>query len=164
MWGRLKLYRPHLFVLCVLGLVFTAGLHDPLRNALTALRFGWVERPASGEVVVVAIDSRSLKETGVWPWPRTLHAQLVDRLDAAGVTDIVFDVDFSAASVPDADRAFADALQRAGGAVALPAFKQVARQNGTATIQVDRPLPLFAPHAWLAAINIVPDRDGVVRQ
>jgi diguanylate cyclase (GGDEF)-like protein/PAS domain S-box-containing protein len=164
MWGRVKRYRPHLFVLCALVLVCTTGLHEPLRNALTALRFGWLSRQASGDVVLVAIDAPSLKQAGVWPWPRTMHATLVDVLDGAGATEIVFDVDFSAASTPDADRAFAAALRRAGGSVVLPAFKQVARERGEAAIHVDRPLPLFAPHAWSAAINIVPDPDGVVRR
>jgi diguanylate cyclase (GGDEF)-like protein/PAS domain S-box-containing protein len=164
MWGRLKRYRPHLFVLCVLALALSTGLHEPLRNALTASRFGWLPRQASGDVVLVAIDAPSLKQVGVWPWPRTMHAALVDRLDAVAVSDIVFDVDFSAASTPDADRAFAEALRRASGSVVLPAFKQVAREQGRVTISVDRPLPLFAAHAWSATINIVPDADGVVRR
>jgi diguanylate cyclase (GGDEF)-like protein/PAS domain S-box-containing protein len=164
MWGRVKPYRPHLFVACVLALTLITGLHEPLRNALTALRFDWLRRDASGDVVLVAIDAPSLKQAGVWPWPRTMHATLLDVLDGAGATDIVFDVDFSAASAPDADRAFAEALRRAGGSVVLPAFKQVAREHGASTILVDRPLPLFAPHTWWAAINIVPDPDGVVRR
>jgi diguanylate cyclase (GGDEF)-like protein/PAS domain S-box-containing protein len=164
MRGRVKRYRPHLFVLCVLALALVTGLHAPLRNAITALRFDVLSRKASGDVVLVAIDSASLKQAGVWPWPRSMHATLVDVLNSAGATDIVFDVDFSAASMPDADRAFAESLRRAGGSVVLPAFKQVARAGGVATIQVDRPMPLFAPHAWSAAINIVPDADGVVRR
>lgn len=164
MWGRVKPYRPHLFVLCILALTLITGLHAPLRNALTALRFNALSRQASGDVVLVAIDSPSLKQAAVWPWPRGMHATMVDVLDSAGATDIVFDIDFSAASTPDADRAFAAALRRAGGSVVLPAFKQVAREHGAATIQVDRPMPLFAPHAWAAAINIVPDPDGVVRR
>jgi diguanylate cyclase (GGDEF)-like protein/PAS domain S-box-containing protein len=164
MWGRVKRYRPHLFVLCVLALALVSGLHEPLRNALTALRFDWLRRDASGDVVLVAIDSPSLKKAGVWPWPRTMHATLLDVLDHAGATDIVFDIDFSAASTPDADRAFAEALQRAGGSVVLPAFKQVARERGAVTIHVDRPMPLFAPHTWSAAVNVVPDADGVVRR
>jgi diguanylate cyclase (GGDEF)-like protein/PAS domain S-box-containing protein len=164
MWGRVKRYRPHLFVLCVLALALVTGVHEPLRNGLTALRFDWLRRDASGGVVLVAIDPPSLRQAGVWPWPRTMHATLLDVLDGAGATDIVFDVDFSAASTPDADRAFAEALRRAGGSVVLPAFKQVARERGAATILVDRPMPLFAPHVWSAAINIVPESDGVVRR
>src|SRR5689334_13776293 len=164
MRGRVKRYRPHLFVLCVLALAAVSGLHEPLRNALTALRFDWLRRDASGNVVLVAIDPPSLKQAGVWPWPRSMHATLLDVLDGAGATDIVFDIDFSSASTPDADRAFAEALRRAGGSVVLPAFKQVVRERDRATISVDRPLPLFAANTWSAAINIVPDLDGVVRR
>jgi len=164
MWGRVKRYRPHLFVGCVLALAAVSGLHEPLRNALTALRFDWLRRDASGNVVLVAIDPPSLKQAGVWPWPRTMHATLLDVLDGAGATDIVFDIDFSSASTPDADRAFAEALRRAGGSVVLPAFKQFARERGASIILVDRPMPLFAPHAWPAAVNIVPDPDGVMRR
>jgi diguanylate cyclase (GGDEF)-like protein/PAS domain S-box-containing protein len=164
MWGRTKPYRPHVFVLCVLALALVTGMHEPLRNAITALRFGWLGRQASGDIVLVAIDAPSLKQAGVWPWPRTMHARLLDALDSAGASDIAFDIDFSAASTPEADQAFADALRRAGGSVLLPAFKQVARERGAATVMVDRPLPQFRPHAWLATINIVPDADGVVRR
>ncbi len=164
MWGRTKPYRPHVFVLCVLALALLTGMHEPLRNAITTLRFEWLGRPASGDVVLVAIDTPSLKQAGVWPWPRTMHAALLDALASAGATEIAFDIDFSAASTPEADQTFADALRRAGGSVMLPAFKQVARQRGSAAVMVDRPLPLFAQHAWLATINIVPDADGVVRR
>ena len=47
------------------------------------------------EIVIVAIDDMSLKEIGVWPWPRTYHAQLVDFLKKAGAKAIGFDVVFS---------------------------------------------------------------------
>jgi adenylate cyclase len=46
-------------------------------------------------VVIVDIDEASLKQFGQWPWPRTLIAQLVDRLTAAGTAAIGFDVLFA---------------------------------------------------------------------
>ena len=46
-------------------------------------------------VVIVDIDEDSLKQYGQWPWPRTLIAQLVDRLTAYGVAAIGFDVLFA---------------------------------------------------------------------
>jgi adenylate cyclase len=51
-------------------------------------------RPTSGNVVIVAVDEKSLKEKGRWPWPRTLMAQLVDRLSEAEAAVIGFDVLF----------------------------------------------------------------------
>ena len=104
--------------------VLLAGAQRVLQNALTDLRFNWFPREAGGAIALVAIDAPSLDAVGVWPWPRQHHAKLIDRLTEAGASDIVFDVDFSAASAPDGDRGFAEALQRAGGSVVLPAFKQ----------------------------------------
>ena len=91
--------------------------------------------------------------------------ELIDRLAKAGASDIAFDVDFSSASTPAADQAFAEALVRAGGSVILPTFKQlVGERGGAASIHVNRPLPQFAQHAWLAAINVEPDADKLVRR
>ncbi|HEY4918789.1 MAG TPA: EAL domain-containing protein [Xanthobacteraceae bacterium] len=160
----MKQYRPHLLVLCVLALVLITGLGTPLQNALTAMRFGWLGRSANGNIILVAIDSPSIQKIGVWPWSRTMHAELIDRLEKAGVSDIAFDVDFSSASTPAADQALADALARAGGSVILPAFQQlVGEPGGRTTIHVNRPLPQFAEHAWLATTNVEPDADKLVR-
>jgi adenylate cyclase len=44
---------------------------------------------------IVDIDDPSLNEIGQWPWPRTVVAQLVDRLRDAGAAVIAFDIDFA---------------------------------------------------------------------
>jgi len=160
----MKQYRPHLLVMCVLVIIFLTGAHNVLRNAITDMRFGWLQREASGTIVLVAIDSPSLKEIGVWPWPRQLHAQLIDRLELAGATDIVFDVDFSSPSTPVADQAFAQALQKAGSSVVLPAFQQQGASSGQRkTVYVNRPLPQLAKHVWSAVVNVTVEPDGLVR-
>src|ERR1700739_202643 len=46
-------------------------------------------------VRIVDIDDDSLKKIGQWPWPRTLVAQLIDKLRQAGATIIAFDIDFA---------------------------------------------------------------------
>jgi serine/threonine-protein kinase len=43
----------------------------------------------SDRIVVVAVDEQSLAKLGPWPWPRNLHAELIDRLGAAGAALIV---------------------------------------------------------------------------
>ncbi len=159
----MKQYRSHLLVLCVLAVVLLSGLHNGLQNALTDFRFGWLPRQASGHIVLVAIDSPSLEKVGIWPWPRKLHADLIDKLERAGAADIVFDVDFSSPSNPDSDQAFVDALKKAGGSVVLPAFKQLVG-TGDKTIYVNRPLPLFGEHAWPAIVNVAMEPNGLVRR
>src|SRR5262245_57999992 len=46
-------------------------------------------------VRIVDIDEAALAEYGQWPWPRTLVAQLVDKLAEKGAAVIAFDVLFS---------------------------------------------------------------------
>ena len=101
-WSRaVKQFRSHIFVSCVLAFVLLTGMHSALQNTLNDMRFSWIPRAASGNVVLVAIDSPSIEKIGVWPWPRRLHAELLDKLVSAEASDIVFDVDFSSPSNPD---------------------------------------------------------------
>jgi diguanylate cyclase (GGDEF)-like protein/PAS domain S-box-containing protein len=162
---NLKHYRPHILVVVALAIVLSSGWHGTLRNALTDLRFAWLSRQASGEVVVIAIDAPSIEKIGVWPWPRRLHADLLRQLEMADVRDIVFDVDFSTPSDAASDQAFAEALRRAGGSVVLPSFKQpgAAGGNGTA-LHINRPLKQFGDHSWTAVVNVAVERDGLVRR
>lgn len=146
----------------VLLVILLTGAPSALHNALTDMRFVWLARQASGNVVLVAIDSPSLEKIGVWPWPRELHAELVGRLESAGTSEIVFDVDFSSPSNPASDQALVDAFQKAGGSVVLPAFKQRVGQGQT--IHINRPLPRFEKHAWSAVANVVIEPNGLVRR
>src|ERR1700760_540638 len=104
----MKNYQPHIFLVIALAVVLASGWHDAFRNALADLRFEALQREASGDIVVIAIDTPSIEKMGVWPWPRRLHAELLRQLAKVGVRDIAFDVDFSAPSDPASDRAFVE--------------------------------------------------------
>ena len=108
----------------------------------------------SGTTIVVEIDSRSIEEVGVWPWPRTLYASLLDRLMDAGADEVAFDIDFSSASSAFDDAIFAAALERAGGYAWLAAFAQ-ADANGT--MAFSRPLSEFAAVADPVLVNVLLD-------
>jgi diguanylate cyclase (GGDEF)-like protein/PAS domain S-box-containing protein len=140
-------------------------MHQALHHALLDKRFNLFPRQATGDIVLVAIDSPSIEKIGIWPWPRRLHAELIGQLERAGTGDIVFDVDFSSTSDAASDEAFRAALQKAGGSVVLPSFKQLVEIRGTApAIHVNRPLPAFADHAWSALVNVGVEGDGLVRR
>ena len=55
--------------------------------------------PTVKPVVIVDIDEESLRTLGQWPWPRTLVADLVERLNGLGAVAIAFDILF-----PEPDR------------------------------------------------------------
>src|SRR5690606_17003929 len=51
-----------------------------------------VAAPDQRPVVVVDIDEASLRALGQWPWPRTLIAELVEKLQQAGAVVIAFGI------------------------------------------------------------------------
>ena len=98
----------------IFGLIgFGSIAEDVLRTGRDALRW----HKASGQIVLVKIDDDSLRQVGRWPWPRRYHAQLTDRLTAAGAKRILFDLTFFGVTTPTDDRAFADAIKRSGRVV-----------------------------------------------
>lgn len=113
-------------------------------------------------MALVAIDAKSLKEIPQWPWPRSLHAKLIQKLEKAGVSDIAFDIDFSAITNKKDDKALLQALKQAKGSILLPAFKQVQTSNTNKTIIDTTPLPQFKKHSWLASVNIEAGRNGSI--
>jgi diguanylate cyclase len=144
----------------VASLVAASG--SPADEQLRLLRDHVRATPASGDIVIVEIDARSLKQITNWPWPRRVHARLIDRLRAAGANQIAFDVDFSAPSSAHDDAALASALARAGGTVILPTFRQ---QSSSVTTDFDENLPIsqFRDHAFLGSVNVQADSDGQLR-
>ena len=149
--------------IAAVALYLSGGLSFAERQ-IDETKFSLLRRPATGAVVLVEIDARSLKELGVWPWPRRLHATLVRNLMAAGAAQIAFDVDFSTRSRDADDRDFAAALKAANGRVVLPVFQQ--RSSGTARqgdLVASMPVEIFRPHVGLAILNVFPSDDGIVR-
>jgi adenylate cyclase len=110
--------------------VFTLA-ETPLFRRGEALVYDARARLAAGlatpdsAIAIVAIDDNSLEVyadvLGRWPWPRDVHAALVQYLHAAGARLVVFDVLFPEpdAARPDADAHFAEVLD-ASELVVLP--------------------------------------------
>ena len=140
-------------MLVLLGLTL-GGMLSSLDSRLSDWRLALNSVPASGNTVLVEIDSGSLEEIGVWPWPRSLHASLLDRLIEAGADEIAFDIDFSSASDPFEDALFTAALERAGGYAWLAAFAQADAHRAMA---FSRPLPEFASAAGPVLVNVLLD-------
>lgn len=157
------MFRRLLTVLLLISAVaaaVTTGLAAAVSYALVDARFRLFPRDASGEIVIVAIDPKSIDAVGVWPWPRTVYGELVDKLGQLGTADIVFDIDFSSRSTAEADSAFAAALGRAQGSIVLATFAQKTRDGMR---HESAPIPAFLDQAWLAVANVSPARDGLIR-
>ncbi|HEX4296512.1 MAG TPA: EAL domain-containing protein [Devosia sp.] len=158
--GRSRFW-PALALWAAIGVAAWAGWFAPLDNALREARFHLTTRGTSGSAVFVDIDAQSLATVGVWPWPRHLYAQMLDKLMQLGAADVVFDVDFSAASSETEDAAFERSLADAGGYAFLAAFQQQREAGGSQPFNL--PLARFLKNAAPVAVNVSLDGGGVVR-
>lgn len=147
-----------------MSLLYLAGFMDPFERVLTDVRFKLASREASGDLVIVGIDPKSLGQLDRWPWPRSYHATVVDRLIEAGATRIAFDVDLSSWSSPESDMALRDSLARADGRVILPVFRQQVHDStdGPKIIHT-APISEFRRLTQLASVNTMPGEDGLIR-
>jgi adenylate cyclase len=134
-------------------------------------------------VRIIDIDDDSLARFGQWPWPRTLLAKLVNRLDELGAATIAFDFLFidpdrttpsrviedmpgiasddpviaRFAGMPDHDQIFADAIKRSrvvlGFAPRATEHPRLPEAKATFAIAGDDPRP-WVPHFRGAASSL----------
>jgi adenylate cyclase len=125
---------------------------------------GPVQPPS--EVVVVAIDELSARKLGLpdkpRDWPRSLHAELVDHLAAAGARVVCFDMTFETPSaVPENDDAFARAIGRARNVLLTESIhREVVTMKGAAgepigSATIEQPIPPL-PELQNAALGYAP--------
>jgi CHASE2 domain-containing sensor protein len=147
----------------LLALLLAAGVATRADDALYDLNMRhWSYAPGDG-VVIVAIDPKSLDELGRWPFPRALHARLIERLDAAGVRAIGMDVTMATPDTAHAqnDRALAAALWQSHRVV-MPVSAEPSDLGGT--LQETLPVPALAQGAVaFGHVDVDQGVDGVTR-
>ena len=132
-------------------------------------------RTASGEIVIVAIDEPSLAAIGRWPWPRALHATLLEKISVHRPKAIALDLILAepelatgeaATGSTGAPRGSADIVLARALRQAAPVVLPVLLEN-TATPGITRttlPLPALADSAAaLGHIHVEIDSDGIAR-
>jgi adenylate cyclase len=133
-------------------------------NRLFELR--GVRRPVA-PIVIVTIDEDSFDELDLpWPFPRALHAELLEVLAEARPLVIGFDLLFpepSARGRAD-DEALGRAVARAGNVV-LGAATTVVAEPGYTKLDLNPPLPVIRRGAAaIAPLNLFVDPDGTLRR
>lgn len=114
--------------------------------------------------VIVAIDEPSMAEIGSqWPWPRALHARLIQALRVAGARAIALDVIFAEpAAAPENDQALAEVL---GSDVVLAGDETLIRTPQAEQFVRTEPLPVFLERGAKVGIASVDlSGDGTLRQ
>ena len=144
----------------VLGFLFgLVGFGEIAEDWLRVARNTFHKNQASGEIVLVTIDDKSLQQISRWPWPRRRHAELVDALTDAGAKRIFYDLVFHGPTTPIDDQSFAEAIRKSGRV-----FLAVRTRSGTDEgLQIDAgPMPLLAEHARLGNISALYNYQNAV--
>jgi CHASE2 domain-containing sensor protein len=145
----------------VLALIcYAAGLLDNLERQSVDQRFSWrgTQSPGS-QIVIVAIDQRTLGNLGVQPpLPRADYAQVLDRVRAQSPRVIAVDARFFGRSGnPADDKALLAAIAHDGPVI-------LGTDDGTSgPVTVPAGVP-GAPGAIPASVAIERDSDGLLRR
>jgi adenylate cyclase len=161
----LALAASALVLLLVWGASFTRPWHALEFKTFDVLTAWTAPLRGTFPVVILAIDEPTFQELQQhWPFPRSLHARLIERLHADGAAAIGMDVVFADPTSEEED----GALERAVAAAAPVALASARERidSGNATLWTDvLPLPrLLAAGGQVGSALVVPDEDFVVRR
>ena len=116
-------------------------------------------------VVILAIDEPTFQELQQpWPFPRSLHAALLQRLHEEGAAAVGLDIVFADPSSEAEDAALARAIAQAGPVVLASTREKIDSANASLWMEV-QPLQRFLDAGADAGdAGVEPDDDFVVRR
>lgn len=185
--------RQFILLGCVALLLISAGVTGWLtrldQTGLDGLlRLNAQSRTLPADIVLIDIDQKSLEDmnaiAGSWPWPRAVHAELIDALAHQQPKAMVFDLLLNEADSfrPESDALFADTvaaqpnvylptmLLADGTGARLADFPPAMHIARTANADNNASAPLLvplivAPEHWRGGtINFLADDDGTGRR
>lgn len=143
------------------GLIYSQAL-GRADNIIHDAYMGVFKHRPDDRIVVVAIDNRSLEAIGLWPWPRQIHARLLDQLTGADVAAVGLDVLFIEPSATG-DPVLSEALARSGH-TCLPMAVEATGPDGARWGELLPQPALAQAAAGLGQVNLIPDSDGIIRK
>jgi len=147
-------------------LVYGTGLMNTFRTQNYDLMFlmrGEILPPE--EIVIVAIDEPSFANMGIqWPWPRQVHASLIDSLTAAGARTIGLDILFPENSSPAGDAVLKEALLRHGNVILASDIEVLNEENYQQVLRIMPAPDLSDPSLNVGFVNLPLDFDGTIRR
>ncbi|MHB1125626.1 MAG: CHASE2 domain-containing protein [Bacillota bacterium] len=120
-----------------------------------------VQNPPAN-IVIIEVDDASIHEIGTYPWPRSTHAAMLEKLSQARV--VGWDVSFDVPGDPAEDTAFAQAVGSAGAHQVLASDFTFSQEEGEWLQQMQQPIDLIMEQLDMTGfINMPTDLDNVVR-
>ncbi len=116
-------------------------------------------------ITIVGVDEPSFAQIGKqWPWPRSIHAELLEQLTRGGAMVVAFDLVFSEPQSDAEDKRFAEAIERSGNVVLSAHMAIQETQYARQWMRVE-PLEIFKKAGAANGLADIPkDIDGVLRR
>lgn len=118
----------------------------------------------SDKIALLGIDEDALKMFGQWPWSRSVHARIVDKLTQLKSKSIVYDILFDNPDMHGAnnDEVFANSIKNSKRVILPFKFENEEYQTGGKIIL---PVPVLQNcAAELGFIDLLMDSDGKLRR
>ena len=106
----------------------------PLSLGLGALQSKIAAKPVSGDIVVVGIDSDSIRSIGRWPWPRDKQAELLKAIDDASPESVFVDIGYQGVTDKSADEKLRRTLETMKSPVSVAALAKKSLNGDVTTI------------------------------
>lgn len=123
----------------------------------------FLPRNPSKDIVIISIDDTSIQKIGRWPWKRSVHAELIEKLGHNPIV-IGYDVSFPEASVASEDARLAAAITTTKKTV-LPLEAGVVTVSGQITEirRILEPIPELKSVSDIGVVNTVAGEDSITR-
>jgi EAL domain-containing protein (putative c-di-GMP-specific phosphodiesterase class I)/CHASE2 domain-containing sensor protein len=142
-----KLLLWPILIAFVIGIL---SIGEPVEDNMRVLRNKLHPSAASGQIVLVQVDDKSIREVGDWPWPRSKQSRIYEELRQMGAKRISADIVYSGPTSTKEDRALQEALEGAANvALALPTIPMTASEWSNAK----QFLATLAPEAQIVTIS-----------
>lgn len=157
---------------CGLALVHLLGFLEALELRTVNHRFEirGVEEPQF-PIVLITVDEDSFDNLHLrWPWPRSVHARLLDAVEKGNPRAVAFDILFPEPTTgqPEEDQLLAAAIGRYRNVFLAMDIKPMETVSGgvrVTNVRLDRPIPPFRERAAGEGFtNVIPGYDGFVRE
>ena len=160
-----------IFIMIALGILLSSSVTGCSINYFFYDFFFSINRDSSSanaennNVIIVAIDEASFKHLiHQWPWPRSWHANLIERLNNEGAKTIAFDIIFADPADNKSDAAFSRTLKKYDNII-LAGTQEKTDSGSYVSLMKVKPREQFIQPNTNIGLDIMPlDTDGILRR
>lgn len=150
------------FISVIVALLMVTGFLDTWESKISDAFYA-PDNPLD-EIVIVAIDDYSFRELGMFPWPRSYFARVIENLNQSSVIGV--DVIFDLATDTENDSKLADSLKK-GTVILATEYTSFFHRNdelyGENLLKPNATLGIPGIDFETGFVNLYQDSDGVIR-